>query len=75
MVVVTAKHDPEGLHREVAAGATDHIAKPFMPAELEEVVRRSLKGSKKAVENRRGELRRSAEMYGALDELRRDLDD
>ncbi|MEX2556547.1 MAG: response regulator [Actinomycetota bacterium] len=75
IVVVTAKHDPEGVQREVEKGATDHIAKPFLPSELEKVVRRALKSTKKAVEARRGELRRSADVYGAVDELRRDLDD
>jgi two-component system chemotaxis response regulator CheY len=75
VVVVTAKHDPEGLHREVETGASDHIAKPFLPSELEEVVRRALKGTNKSVEERRKKLRRSAEVYGAFDELRRDLDD
>ena len=74
VVIVTAKHDPEGVKREVASGATDHIAKPFLPSELEAVVRRALKGPKKAVEKRRGELARGAEVYGALGELRRDLD-
>jgi CheY-like chemotaxis protein len=75
VVIVTAKHDPEGVKREVASGATDHIAKPFLPSELEAVVRRALKGPKKAVEKRRGELARGAEVYGALGELRRDFDD
>ena len=75
VVVVTAKHDPEGLQREVAAGATDHIAKPFHPAELEDVVRRALKGSKKSVDARRGELQRNADVYGALNELRRELEE
>ena len=75
VVVVTAKHDPEGIQREVASGATDHIAKPFLPSELLAVIKRALKGPKRAVEERRGELRRSAEVYGALGELRRDLDD
>ena len=75
VVVVTAKHDPEGIRREVDIGATDHIAKPFLPSELEDVIRRALKGTKKAMEERRGELRRSAEVYGALGELRRNVED
>jgi twitching motility two-component system response regulator PilH len=75
VVIVTAKHDPEGIQTEVALGATDHIAKPFLPSELLDVIKRALKGPKRAVEERRGELRRSAEVYGALGELRRDLDD
>ena len=75
VVVVTAKHDPHGVQREVSAGATDHIAKPFLPSELEDVVRRALKTTKKAVDKRRGELRRSAEVYGALGELRKRVDD
>lgn len=75
VLIVTAKHDPDGLQREVAAGAADHIVKPFLPSELEEVVKRALKGGKKAVEERRGELRRSADVYGAVDDLRRGFDE
>src|SRR5437867_6142450 len=31
VVVVTAKHDPQGVIREVSSGIADHIAKPFLP--------------------------------------------
>ena len=75
VLIVTAKHDPEGVHREVSGGAIDHIAKPFLPSELVEVVGRALKGGKKATEERRRELRRSADVYGAVDELRRDFEE
>lgn len=75
VVVVTAKHDPEGIRREVDVGATDHIAKPFLPSELEDVVRRALKSTQKSVDKRRGELKRSAEVYGALGELRKNVED
>ena len=40
VIVVTARHDPQGVRREVEGGATDHIAKPFLPSELEDVVKR-----------------------------------
>ena len=36
VIVVTAKHDPSGVMREVRGGAIDHLAKPFLPEELEE---------------------------------------
>ena len=75
VLIVTAKHDPEGIHREVSGGAIDHIAKPFLPSELVEVVGRVLKGGRKATEERRRELRRSAEVYGAVDELRREFEE
>ncbi len=75
VIVVTAKHDPEGVQREVEGGATDHIAKPFLPSELEAVVGRVLKAGKKAVAARRDELARKAGLYGAVGDLRRDLDD
>jgi len=69
VIVVTAKHDPEGVQREVEGGATDHIAKPFLPSELETVVKRVLKGGKKATEKTRKSLERSADLYGTVKEL------
>ena len=75
VIVVTAKHDPEGVQREVEGGATDHIAKPFLPSELETVVKRVLKGPKRDIERSRKSLERSADLYGAVGDLRRDLDD
>jgi CheY-like chemotaxis protein len=75
VVVVTAKHDPEGLKREVVGGVTDHIAKPFLPSELEIVVEKVLKTGRKGVEERRKKLARHADVYGAVDELRQDMGD
>lgn len=71
VIVVTAKHDPEGVQREVEGGATDHIAKPFLPSELETVVKRVLKGPKRDIERSRKSLERSADLYGGLGELHR----
>ena len=71
VIVVTAKHDPEGVQREVEVGATGHIAKPFLPSELEAVVKRVLMGSKKEVERTRRSLGRSADLYGQVSELHR----
>jgi two-component system response regulator ResD len=77
VIVVTAKHDPEGVMREMVSGADEHVAKPFLPSELEEVVRKVLKAGRKDVEERRGKLARGADLYGAMHELRRttDIDD
>ena len=75
VIVVTAKHDPEGVQREVEGGATDHIAKPFLPSELEMVVKRVLKGPKKDIERTRKSLGRSADLYGTVGELRRQARD
>jgi CheY-like chemotaxis protein len=71
VVVVTAKHDPEGVLREMGSGATDHIAKPFLPSELEAVVERALHGSAADVERERKTLKRSADVYGTVSELHR----
>jgi DNA-binding response OmpR family regulator len=68
-VAVTAKHDPEGVLREMVA--TDHIAKPFLPSELEAVVERALHGSAVDVERERKTLARSADAYGTVSELHR----
>lgn len=75
VIVVTAKHNPEGLQREVEGGAIDHIVKPFLPSELEIVVEKVLKTGRKGVEERRRELARQADVYGAVDELRQDMGD
>lgn len=71
VIVVTAKHDPEGVMKEVSSGATEHIAKPFLPSELEGVVARVLKASHRDVEMGRQTLGRSADLYGSLTELQR----
>jgi CheY-like chemotaxis protein len=68
VIVVTAKHDPEGVLREVSSGVTDHIAKPFLPSELEAMVERVLKGSHD-VERERSKLGRNADVYGSVGEL------
>ena len=75
VIVVTAKHDPAGVMREVASGAVDHIAKPFLPSELEATVERVLKGSKREVEAGRKTLERSADIYGTVRELHRQARD
>ena len=70
VVVVTAKHDPPGLLREVRSGANDHIAKPFLPSELVSVVKELLAGSRKAGERGR-KLGHQADLYGTVSELHR----
>ncbi|MGZ4105240.1 MAG: response regulator [Actinomycetota bacterium] len=69
VIVVTAKHDPSGVLREVKGGAVDHLAKPFLPEELEEAVRRALGGSPESTEERRRALRTEAEVYGSMADL------
>src|SRR5438874_5718497 len=64
VIVVTAKHDPSGVMREVKGGAIDHLAKPFLPEELEEVVDRALEASQESVDERRRVLRTEAEIRG-----------
>ena len=71
VIIVTAKHDPEGVMREVAAGADEHVAKPFLPSELEAVVGKVLKAGRRDVDERRGTLARGADLYGSLHQLRR----
>jgi CheY-like chemotaxis protein len=75
VIVVTAKHEPSGLKREVAAGAADHIAKPFLPSELEAAVERVLTSHRDDVVERRGKLADAAEIYDAMGELRRGIDE
>ena len=75
VIVVTARHDPQGVRREVEGGATDHIVKPFLPSELEDVVARVLKGTKKELERSRKSLERSADLYSTVSELHRQARD
>ena len=74
VIIVTAKHDPEGVMREVAGGAADHIAKPFLPSELEAVVERVLSEPTTDDPRRRG-IALGAEVYDAVGKLRDRLDD
>ena len=69
VIVVTAKHDPTGVMREVKGGAIDHLAKPFLPEELEEVVARALEASQESVDERRRVLQTEAEIYGSMGDL------
>ena len=73
VVVVTAKHDPTGVMREVKGGALDHLAKPFMPEELEEVVARALGSNQESVDERRRVLQTEAEIYGSMNDLFEDV--
>jgi len=75
VIVVTAKHDPEGVQREVGGGAAGHIAKPFLPSELERVVKSVLKGPKRDVERSRKSLGRQADIYGTVSELHKQARD
>jgi len=69
VIVVTAKHDPTGVMREVKGGAIDHLAKPFLPEELEEVVERALSGTQESTDERRRVLQTEAEIYGSMADL------
>lgn len=70
VIVVTARHDPAGLAREVAAGATDHIAKPFLPSELEGAIARATDGAAEAASSlRRRILGTDADVYSAVGDL------
>jgi adenylate cyclase len=73
VVVVTAKHDPSGVMREVKGGAVDHLAKPFLPDELEEVVARALTGNQESLDERRRVLQSDAEVYGSMNDLFKDV--
>lgn len=73
VIVVTAKHDPRGVLRELSGGAVDHLAKPFAPEALVAAVARAIEGS--SVEERRGALWRSALAYDAVGILRSGLGD
>lgn len=67
VIVITAKHDPRGVAREVALGADDHLAKPFLPSELESAIERALTGEDAG--ERRRILSVDAEVYGSLHAL------
>src|SRR5947207_10958636 len=69
VIVVTAKHDPSGVMREVKGGAIDHLAKPFLPGEIEEVVERALAGTQESTDERRRVLQTEAEIYGSMADL------
>jgi CheY-like chemotaxis protein len=73
VVVITAKHDPEGLLKEIGQGIVDHLVKPFSAAELLAVVERAIEGEDQQVTERRRVLSNEAEMYGAIDELYKDV--
>ena len=73
VVVITAKHDPEGVLREIGQGIVDHLAKPFSPSELVDVVERAIEGEDQEITERRRVLHNEAEMYGAIDELYKDV--
>ncbi|HEX9774990.1 MAG TPA: response regulator [Actinomycetota bacterium] len=68
VIVVTAKHDPGGVTKEVGLGALDHIAKPFLPSELQAAVERALGGGDE-IEERRKTLWSDAQTYGSLHDL------
>jgi len=69
VIVVTAKHDPTGVMREVKSGAVDHLAKPFLPEELEDVVARALGANQESTDERHRVLRTEAEIYGSMNDL------
>ena len=69
VIVVTAKHDPTGVIREQKGGALDHLAKPFLPEELENVVGRALGASQESQDERRRVLQTEAEIYGSMSDL------
>jgi CheY-like chemotaxis protein len=73
VIVVTAKHDPSGVMREVRTGAVDHLAKPFLPEELEEVVERALSSTPESTDERRRVLQTDAEIYGSMADLTEDV--
>lgn len=72
VIVVTAKaYDSDGIMREMTGGAIDHITKPFDPADLEVAVSRALNASETQLEQKRGMMSRGANLYGAVDKMRR----
>lgn len=71
VIVVTAKgFDPDGLLREAASGAVDHLSKPFDPQDLERAVARVLDADDTDLERRRRSHSRGAEVFAAISELR-----
>jgi CheY-like chemotaxis protein len=75
VIVITAKHEPHGVMREASSGATDHLAKPFLPSELEKVVKRVLADPEREVELGRKTMGRSADLYGSISDLHRQARD
>lgn len=72
VIVVTAKaYESEGIMREMMGGAIDHISKPFDPADLEVAVAKALSASDDQHEQKRGMMSRGANLYGAVDKLRK----
>ena len=69
VIVLTAKHDPQGVAREITAGAVDHLTKPFLPSELVSAIERALSGSVHLRAERRRILSSDAEIYGAMQGL------
>jgi len=65
VVVLTAKHDPDGVMREFEYGAVDHIAKPFHVAELERTVERVL-NAPEAAERHRNSVATDAQVYSSM---------
>lgn len=68
VLVTTGRHDPDGVLREVFAGASDHLPKPFTAPALAGAVERLLAGD--GVQERRGALWRSALVYSMAGALR-----
>jgi CheY-like chemotaxis protein len=76
VVVVTAMgYDAEGMMREAASGAVDHLSKPFDPEDLEHAVERVLAASETDLEVHRRMHTRAAEVYSAISKLREKGDD
>ncbi|MGH2795276.1 MAG: response regulator [Actinomycetota bacterium] len=72
VIVVTAKaYDSEGVMREMTGGAIDHLSKPFDPADLEVAVARALSASESQLEQKRSMMSRGANLYGAVDKMRK----
>jgi CheY-like chemotaxis protein len=69
VIIVTAKHDPKTVVRELAGGAVDHLTKPFLPSELDAAIQRALDPSPEASMERRRILSTDAEMYASVGEL------
>lgn len=69
VVMITGRDDLGGIQRETAAGAVDHLNKPFGCVDLEIVVDGALALAPDDLETRRQTLSRSAALYSALSEL------
>jgi DNA-binding response OmpR family regulator len=70
VIMVTGRSDAEGMMAEADTGALDHIGKPFSMEEVRIAVERVLTLSPEDRAERREMLRRSAVLYGAVNELR-----